>query len=247
MKHPSALAVFARAPILGRAKTRLIPLLGREGASRLQAALLDDTLRKVRGFRRLVTCYLYYCGGKPAARARHSLRYRRQYGRGLGERLENAFRKLCKRHEGVIVIGADSPLLPRAQLRLALKELRSVDAVLGPCPDGGYYLIALRRVTPGLLKGVRWGSRFAFADTLRGLVRAGFSCSVLESCGDIDRPADFARLCRALRRHRRARRLAPAVWRFCQAWSAEASRERKRSTRRPPLPRPRRKPPLGRG
>jgi rSAM/selenodomain-associated transferase 1 len=231
--------VFARAPIPGHAKTRLIPMLGREGASRFQQVLLEDTLGKVQGLR--AARYLFGSGGLVPSRLIYpALRYRRQRGRDLGERLQGAFRELLRRHERVILIGTDSPLLARDRLRLALEELKAVDAVLGPCPDGGYYLIGLRGMERGALKGVRWGSRFAFADTLERLLRAGLLCSVLESCGDIDRPRDFVQLYEQLRRRASLRRLAPAVWKFCRAWFAEApaaesSRRRRRSSRRRPL------------
>src|SRR5205807_9524580 len=67
-----------------------------------------------------------------------------QRGPGLGARLERAFRQMLRRHPAAIVIGTDSPLVPVTVLRLALSELRICEAVLGPCPDGGYYLVGLR-------------------------------------------------------------------------------------------------------
>lgn len=123
----------------------------------------------------------------------------------------------------MVVIGTDSPLLTPRILRLALDELRVCDAVLGPCPDGGYYLIGLRARADqnmralgrrGVFARVRWGSAFAFRDTLRNLVRSGLSCSVLEPLGDVDRPPDWRRLARELARSPVARRLAPATWLF---------------------------------
>jgi len=68
----------------------------------------------------------------------------RQRGSDLRERLERAFRALLRKHERVIVIGTDSPLLYPRLLRLPLSELRVSNSVLGLCPDGGYYLIGQR-------------------------------------------------------------------------------------------------------
>jgi glycosyltransferase A (GT-A) superfamily protein (DUF2064 family) len=146
-------------------------------------------------------------------------RIMRQKGKGLGERLANAFRTLLRLHPSCVVIGTDSPLFPGRILRQALRELRACESVLGPCPDGGYYLIALRqpsdpRMLRGIFRKVRWGTAFAFSDTLRNLLRLGLSCSVLEECSDVDLPRNFQRLKKNLSRNRTARRLAPATWKF---------------------------------
>jgi len=137
-----------------------------------------------------------------------------QRGKDLGERLRQAFHRMLRRHWRVLVIGTDSPELSPRVLRQALDELLWCDAVLGPCPDGGYYLIGLRRFRKGLFHGVRWGTRFAFGDTLRNLIEGHFSCSILEPLLDIDRPGDFYRLSKRMSRSPQLRRLAPATWSF---------------------------------
>jgi rSAM/selenodomain-associated transferase 1 len=230
-----AVAVFARAPIAGHAKTRLIPLLGSQGAAALQAALISDTLRKVAGLQGCARPHLFWAGDSLTYGRTHAegvfhelsctlphlsaFTFIRQQGKGLGERLENAFRRLLRLHPSCVVIGTDSPLFPARILRQALRELHACESVLGPCPDGGYYLIALRRpVGPemlrGIFRGVRWSTAFAFGDTLRNVLRLGLSCSVLEECADVDLPRDLQRLKKSLSRDRTARRLAPATWRF---------------------------------
>jgi hypothetical protein len=230
-----AIAVFARAPVAGHAKTRLIPLLGSQGAARFQAALISDTLRKVAGLRRWAQPYLFWAtspitfGRSDAEAILHEQALAggdisefsliRQQGKELGERLENAFRGLLRLHPSCVVIGTDSPLFPARILRQALGELRACESVLGPCPDGGYYLIALRRpADPGRLRSifrrVRWSTAFAFSDTLRNLLRQGLSCSVLEACADVDLPRDLQRLKKDLVQNWKVRRLAPATWNF---------------------------------
>lgn len=219
MQPPSAIAIFARAPSSGKAKTRLIPLLGAQGAARFQAALVSDAIRKVNSLRDRVACYLFFSGRAfafPAGPRRWTLG--RQQGRDLGERLARAFRRLLSRYPAVVIIGTDSPTMPARILRAALRELRFCEAVLGPCPDGGFYLIGLRRPARGLprdvFRGIRWGSRLAFRDTQRRLLAHSFSCSVLEPFADVDRPEDLRRLLRELASKRAARRLAPATWIF---------------------------------
>jgi uncharacterized protein len=214
-------AIFARAPEPGKAKTRLWPLLGREGAAAFQAALISDAMRKVASLRGIAR-YLFILangplgftfGGQGQAR-NQGYTLVGQQGTDLGERLQRAFLRMLGRHPSALVIGTDSPQLTPRGLRRALDELRWCDAVLGPCPDGGYYLIGLRRFERGLLRAVRWGTSFAFQDTLHNLVQCCFSCSVLEPLLDIDRPADFRRLSKTLSLRPQLRRLAPATWSF---------------------------------
>jgi rSAM/selenodomain-associated transferase 1 len=209
-----ALAVFARRPSPGSAKTRLIPLLGPRGASELHAALVRDVLRKVEELPRKITPYLFLTGrgGDPPHAKRFVLACQR--GADLGARLENAFRVLLRGHSGAVILGTDSPLLPPRILRVAFNELKVCDAVLGPCPDGGYYLVGLRCRSSNSFRGVRWGTAFAFHDTLENLLMAGHSCSILEPYPDVDVPEDLRRLFRELQRNSSARRLAPSTWEF---------------------------------
>lgn len=151
------------------------------------------------------------CGGRPET---VSYALVAQQGADLGERLGRAFRLLLTHHPRALVMGTDSPTLGAHRLRQALRELSCCDAVLGPCPDGGYYLIGLRRFSSALFRGVRWGTQFAFRDTLRNLTECHFSCSVLEPLPDVDHPADFRRLAKSLSSNLRLRRLAPATWSF---------------------------------
>jgi hypothetical protein len=215
--------VFARAPSPGKAKTRLIPLLGPQGAAEFQAALMADALHKVNRLSGRVSPYLFVAGKKFPPGSTGSSPDTSNYtvmcqrGAGLGARLANAFRELLPRHAAVVVIGTDSPTLPPRVLRAALRELRWCDAVLGPCPDGGYYLLGLRRFERGLLRGIRWGSAMAFGDTLRNFLRQGFSCSILEPFPDVDRPADVERLRRELVRSPAARRLASNTRRYLKS------------------------------
>jgi uncharacterized protein len=220
MRRLPALAVFARAPRPGKTKTRLIPLLGAEGAARFQAALISDTIGKVATLRKSAAGYLFYSGaGAIEFPLRRSLEYHRQHGRDLGMRLARAFKFLLRTHGCAVIIGTDSPELAPRLLRQAFRELVVCDAVLGPCPDGGYYLIGLRRFDARIFRKIRWGTRFAFRDTRQNLVHKNFSCSVLEKCPDVDRPADFKRLARDMKETRALRVLAPATWRFVRRGS----------------------------
>ncbi len=144
------MAVFARAPVAGHVKTRLIPLLGAQGAARFQAALISDTLRKVAGLRRWVQPYLFWAASPIPFRRSHAeaIFYEqplaaavisefsviRQQGRDLGERLENAFRRLLRFHPSCVVIGTDSPLFPARILRQTLAGVACMRVGAGPVP-----------------------------------------------------------------------------------------------------------------
>ena len=199
----------------GKTKTRLIPLLGPDGAAEFHRALVLDALHKVAALKGDPGHYVFTAGGSlPQEIVPAIFERRRQQGRDLAQRLSRAFNALLRKHSRVVMMGTDSPALAASLLRLALEELRVADAVLGPCPDGGYYLIGLRRTCRGLFSGLRLGTEFAFADTLRSLLVHGFSCSVLEPCPDVDRPEDVAALKKSLIKSPAARRLAPQTWRF---------------------------------
>lgn len=221
-----ALAVFARTPTPGKAKTRLIPLLGPRGAAEFHAALVSDTLRKVNALGGRVSPYFYLAGGKyPASSSLLDYTRRRQRGADLGQRLERAFRELLRRHQRALVIGTDSPTLPERVLLQALHALRGFDAVLGPCPDGGFYLIGLRRLADGAFEGVRWGSESAFEDMRANLVARNFSCSILKPLPDVDRPEDVEKLSSELESSRTARKLSPSTWQFLKEFFVLAGRK----------------------
>lgn len=179
--------VFARAPVPGEAKTRLIPRLGAWRAARLHVRLMRHALRTARAAN---------CGPVELhLTRRHSLfrGARLQRGRDLGERMHHAL----SRSRPAILIGTDCPELAPADLRRAARWLRGgYDAVLAPAEDGGYALIGLRRAIPALFQGMDWGSDHVYSDTVKKL--AGYRWRALPRVWDLDRPQDLDRL-RSLR------------------------------------------------
>jgi rSAM/selenodomain-associated transferase 1 len=192
--------VFAKAPVPGQAKTRLIPKLGAWGAARLQARLTRQALRTARLADAAVELH---------GTARHSffssLRtpFRLQRGRDLGERMHYA---LSRAKRPAILIGSDCPALTPADLRRASRWLRGdCEAVLAPAEDGGYALIGLKRGISQLFQGIDWGGPRVYADTVKKL--AGYRWRALRRVWDVDRPQDLERL-RALRFASKPRRAA---------------------------------------
>ena len=175
--------VFARAPRAGRVKTRLIPLLGEQGAARLHARLL----------RRALTTALEADLGPVELWT-----LRRQRGADLGARMYHAFAHSLRRCDRVILIGSDCPVLRPRDLRQAARWLAGgADAVFAPAQDGGYALVALRRVSPRLFRGVEWGGAQVMAQTRARLAALGWRWRELPLVWDVDRPEDYRRLERA--------------------------------------------------
>lgn len=112
-------------------------------------------------------------------------------GRGdLGDRMARILRNASK--GPVLIIGADIPDIRPHHIAQAFKALGDHDAVIGPAPDGGYWLIGLkntRAVPRQLFDNVRWSSAFARADTLDTL--GGMSCALLQNLRDVDTAADL--------------------------------------------------------
>jgi len=198
----SAVLVFARAPVAGAVKTRLIPRLGAAGAARLQERLIRATLR---------TAHAAQCGPVQLHLAPAHTLYRgaaRQKGKDLGERMYRALRRGLRRSSSVILIGTDCPELRPSDLRRAARWLRGgADIVLAPAEDGGYALIAARRISISIFSGIRWGGADVYRETLKRAERAGLRWRALRTVRDLDRPADLERL-RSLRFSAASRRCA---------------------------------------
>ena len=126
LKEPEpALIVFARAPEPGRVKTRLVPLLGGQGAARLHARLVEQTLETAlaAGFGKVDL----YCspgiknGFFRKNKTRFGVGLRSQGGGDLGDRMHRAFARALRRRSHVVLIGSDCPVLRPADLRAAAR------------------------------------------------------------------------------------------------------------------------------
>jgi uncharacterized protein len=143
------LIVIAKAPLPGRAKTRLSPPCTPEEAARLAEAALADTLNAVAATpadRRVVVL-----DGEPGAWLPDGFEVVAQRGGGLDERLANAFDDVGGPS---LLIGMDTPQVTPALLSGSLRRLSEADAVLGLALDGGFWALGLGRPDPALLLGV---------------------------------------------------------------------------------------------
>ena len=195
------LVVFARAPEPGRAKTRLIPVLGAEGAAALHARLTRRTLETAIAAE--IGPVQLWCAPHASFPFFHDcardfpVRLRGQGPGSLGERMLRACREAPARAGGVIMIGTDCPAFSPQHLVAAAKSLAENDAVLTPAEDGGYVLIGLRRAAPSLFDDVSWGSADVMEQTRAQLRRLGWNWAELPALWDLDRPRDLERLAAA--------------------------------------------------
>lgn len=184
MEDPQ-IAIFARWPEPGKAKTRLIPALGADGAARVYARLLELTVREARASG--LPFHLRVTGGDPARFTEWmgaDLDVRDQGDGDLGE-------KLARVPTPGIMIGSDCPGLTAALLREAASVLPNRDAVIGPADDGGYWLLGLREPCPALFANMAWSTSEVFPETMRRFEAQGIAPHLLPELADIDTGEDL--------------------------------------------------------
>ena len=182
--------VFARAPVPGRCKTRLIPARGARGAAAVHRQLTRRTLETALGSG---TRGELWCapdtqhGFLQGLRRDYGVPLQRQARGDLGRKMGLALRTACR----AIVIGTDCPVLTAKDLRAALLALEHHDAVIQGAEDGGYVLLGARRPLTAALRGVDWSSGREGAQTRRRLQQAGLSLAERPTRWDVDRPQDL--------------------------------------------------------
>jgi len=189
------IAVFARAPIAGQAKTRLIPRLGAAGAARLQRQLIERALARAQSARGArVTLWTTADDADTHALAEAArATVRLQQGHDLGARMSNAFAETLDGTRPMLLIGTDCPALTGADLETAIAALREADAVIQPAEDGGYVLIGMKQFHPGLFEQVAWGSATVLATTRARAADGGVRLAELPVSWDLDRSEDLDR------------------------------------------------------
>ncbi|MGI5817811.1 MAG: TIGR04282 family arsenosugar biosynthesis glycosyltransferase [Armatimonadota bacterium] len=201
------LVLFATPPLPGRSKTRLAQQLGAAPAARVAEALLHDTIALCESLAqrfpeqetRLVLAYTERQDWfTPALSA--DWRLIEQRGEDLGERIENVLADLAPADDDrTVFIGMDCPQMPPERVAEAFEALEDANAVLGPCEDGGYYLLGVSGGIPeGLLRRVRWGTSEALGDAVAALEGAGLSLAQLVPGYDVDTAEDLQRLAREM-------------------------------------------------
>ncbi len=191
--------VFAKAPIPGEVKTRLLPYMEAQTVvvlhERLVLASIKTAVESKVGQIQLWCAprkdhpFFLQCANK------FGIELHQQAEGDLGERMAYAFRETLKKNSMALLMGTDCPSLSCEDLKEAQKILQQgVPAVLSPAEDGGYVLIGLRQYESSLFKGVSWGTGSVMEETRVRLRQLGWDWQELPTRWDVDRPEDVERL-----------------------------------------------------
>jgi rSAM/selenodomain-associated transferase 1 len=190
-------AVFAKAPVAGRVKTRLAPLLGDEGAAQLHTELVHRAISTA--VESAIGDVELWCAPDSShaffeeCAKRYGIGLRVQSGAHLGARMNHAFDASLAEGHPLVLIGCDCPGLEAATLRAAAKALATNEAVFVPAEDGGYVLVGLAKPMPRIFEGIGWGSPAVMMQTRARLAVAAIQWEELATHWDVDRPEDYAR------------------------------------------------------
>jgi rSAM/selenodomain-associated transferase 1 len=198
-------AIFTRAPVAGASKTRLIPLLGAEGAAHAQRIMTWHALE--------VACALpdasvsLWCAGDAAhpflqlCSTHFHVECLPQSDGDLGARMADCLQRGLALHERMLLVGSDCPAMTTAALADAMAGLDDAGMVFIPAEDGGYVLVGARRggLEAGCFDEVGWGSAEVMAQTRQRLAqrgwRVGYDWCEMPALWDVDTPEDFRRAC----------------------------------------------------
>ena len=191
------LGMFAKYWRPGAVKTRLAGAIGDVAAAEVYLRFIETLLARLGGSAvRQQLCYW----PEEAAGEFHALplgawQLVPQTSGDLDARMRHYFEAaFADGVERVVLIGSDSPDLPREYIAQAFEQLQSHAVVLGPSDDGGYYLVGAAGGVPPIFDGIDWSSPRVWPQTLARLSDAGIKHFELPSWYDVDELADLQRL-----------------------------------------------------
>jgi rSAM/selenodomain-associated transferase 1 len=195
-EFPNALIVVAKRPAPGRTKTRLYPPLTPEQASQLYECFLLDTLNQMRQVQDTQKVIAYFDDPAYFQQLAPDFQLVQQEGADLGARLDHALTTyLLQGYQRVVIMDSDSPTLPPVYLSRSFEALSNgADVVIGPCEDGGYYLIGIKKPAPRLLREVQMSTPRVAAETKALAKEEGLDLFTLPAWYDVDDVASLSRL-----------------------------------------------------
>jgi uncharacterized protein len=196
--HPDQLlVVVAKKPSPGEVKTRLLPRLTPGQATDLYSCFLRDRIREISRLEGIDLAIAYTPTAAEAYFSRflnNGFKLFAQQGGNLGQRLHHIFdQKLKEGYRAVCIIDSDTPDLPRTLVARAFQWLvaGSADAVFGPCKDGGYYLVGLRKAHVELFADIPWSTSVVLSQSLQKAHALGLRTRLLPQWNDLDTVDDL--------------------------------------------------------
>lgn len=184
-----SVGIFARPPVPGMVKTRLIPDIGATKAARVYRYCLEYTLAVVRQSGLDYQLFVSDVCDDPLFQDEE---YSLQKGDDLGARMFHAFQDLLRRGtDGALIIGTDCLDITSMHLQEAARSLADHELVLLPAIDGGYALIGCREIDSRLFDNVRWSTDQVYRQTLANAGQLNYRARTLESVRDIDSLQDL--------------------------------------------------------
>ncbi len=200
MEFPeSTIIIFAKAPINGQVKTRLMSKYSADFATKLHANMVKHCINTAVSSN-LCSVELW-CA--PHTKNEHFIAWKKHFnielkqqtGNDLGERMANAFKVVLAKSRNAVLIGTDCPLLDKNIFHQAFSALSAnKDVVITPAEDGGYALIGLKALHERLFSNIPWGSEKVLSNTREQLKLLHLECLETEVHWDVDRPDDVRRL-----------------------------------------------------
>jgi rSAM/selenodomain-associated transferase 1 len=194
----STVIIFVRAPLQGKVKTRLARTLGNEKAAEFYRLCTEATISEVSRLSPEVGKYIFVAepvgGYKTDYVVHHGFKIYVQEGESLGQRLCNAFNRVFENGaQKAIVVASDVPDLTTGIIEEAFSSLDKSDVVIGPCYDGGYYMIGMKELHEELFQDISWGTDKVFQQTLAAIRKNGITVEQLPVLIDIDTEIDLRR------------------------------------------------------
>ena len=196
--------IFTKAPENGRVKTRMKPYLTDEECADLAECMLRDISRETADTG--ADIFMCYDAGSEGLRKLRKIFGRRpvyfpQEGSGLGERMDNALRKvLALGYSSCMLMGSDIPEVRTSELIDAFDALDNNDIVCGPSADGGYWLIGMHRPESSLLTGREYSHGHVLEELMQAASDEGLSCALASRHQDMDEPDDLRDFASRMRR-----------------------------------------------
>ena len=184
----NVLVIFARYPEPGKVKSRLAANIGEDAACRIYERMLRDQIQEHRD--RAYDLVAFTASRREDFAVEFRVPAFAQRGVDLGERMADAFDRMLCTYDTVAIAGSDVPGLTCDLVEQSFSLAGRADVVLGPCPDGGYYLIASRS-RPDLFTDVPWGTGRVLERTLEQLRAQRRTWGLLPPERDVDEARDL--------------------------------------------------------